>query len=97
MAVTAHYIHETPSESKMRARLIAFRHIPGSHEGATIGSTFIEILRGLKIEHKIGQITADNASNNNTMLGWMEDALSEQSIAFSRLENRLKCVPLSSR
>jgi hypothetical protein len=92
MAVTAHYIHETPSQLKCRARLIAFRHIPGTHEGAAIGSHFVDILVGLKIEHKVGQITADNASNNNTMVGWIEDALTARSIPFSRLSNRLRYV-----
>jgi hAT family C-terminal dimerisation region len=92
MAVTAHYIHETPSQLKCQARLIAFRHIPGTHEGAAIGSHFVDILVGLKIEHKVGQITADNASNNNTMLGWIEDALTACSIPFSRLSNRIRYV-----
>jgi hypothetical protein len=92
MAVTAHYVHETPAKLQLRCRLIAFRHIPGSHEGIIIGQHFVNILIELKIDHKVGQITADNASNNNTMLGWIEDALAERGIAFSRVANRLRYV-----
>jgi hypothetical protein len=90
MAVTAHYFVKTPSRIKLRTRLIAFRHMPGSHEGSAIGECFLNILMGLGIHHKIGQVTADNASNNGTMIGWIEEALSDHMISFSRLENRLR-------
>lgn len=90
MAVTAHYIHEARGRLLLRTRLIAFRHIRGSHEGVVIGQRFLEILTELGINHKIGQITADNASNNNTMLAWIEEALTESGIPFSRLENRIR-------
>lgn len=96
MAVTAHYVHEGSSHLKLRIRLIAFRHIPGSHEGAAIGRHFVEILTDLKIQHKIGQITADNASNNHTMVGWIEDALAEYGIPFCRLANRVWYVKFLS-
>jgi hypothetical protein len=92
MAITAHYVHEGPSRLKLHVRLIAFRHIPGSHEGAAIGYHFVDILTDLKLENKIGQITADNASNNHTMIGWIEDALVERGIPFCRLANRIRYV-----
>lgn len=95
MAVTAHYMHETTMKIKLQVRLIAFRHIPGSHEGIALGRHFVNILTDLQLHHKIGQITADNASNNNTMVEWIEEALTERGIEFSRLANRIRYVSLA--
>ncbi len=83
----AHYMHDSHDRPRLQVRLIAFRHVPGSHDGAVIGRHFVDILVDLKIQHKIRQITADNASNNHTMVGWIEDALDECGIPFCRLAN----------
>jgi NADPH-dependent 7-cyano-7-deazaguanine reductase QueF len=90
MAITAHYIIETTASIKLKSRLIAFRHVPGTHEGSVIGNVFVDVLDELKIKHKIGLITVDNASNNNTMMAWIEDALTQHGIPFDRLQNRLR-------
>jgi hypothetical protein len=92
MAVTAHYFVETTVKIWLRTRLIAFRHVPGSHTGIVLGYHFHDILVEFGIDHKVGQITADNASNNNTMMTWIEDALTERGVSFSRLSNRIRYV-----
>jgi hypothetical protein len=92
MGVTAHYIIEALSHIKLQSCLIAFRYILGSHDGAVIGRHFLDILTGLGIEHKIGMITSDNASNNNTALVWIEAALEERGIPFSCLSNHGRLV-----
>ncbi len=87
MAVTAHYILETPSAIILKSCLIAFRYVAGSHDGTTIGQTFLNILEELGLEHKIGQITSDNASNNVSVMEWIESALTECGIKFSAISN----------
>ena len=92
MAVTAHYILETPSSVQLRSRLIAFRYVPGSHDGLTIGAVFIEILDEFQVLDKIGQITSDNASNNTSAMICMENVLDNRGIIFSRLANHSRYV-----
>jgi hypothetical protein len=90
MAITAHFLQETPSGFRLQARLIAFQHMPGSHDGASLGTAFVDILERHKLTRKVGQITADNASNNGTMTEAMEAALTLRGIPFSHVENRVR-------
>jgi hypothetical protein len=92
MAVTAHFVQEKDSGWTLEARLIAFKSMPGSHDGVTLGNTFVDILEQHKLTHKVGQITADNASNNGSMMEAMENALISCGIPFSRTENRVRCA-----
>jgi hypothetical protein len=92
MSITAHYIVEDHEHVKIRSRLIALRHIPGTHEGPAIGTHFLDILDKFNIAHKIGQITTDNASNNDTMLRHIEQVMTSRSIPFSPLDNRIRYV-----
>jgi hypothetical protein len=94
MSVTAHYIVEDHEHVKIRSRLIALCHIPGTHEGSAIGNHFLDILNKFNITHKIGQITTDNASNNDTMLKHIEEILTSHGIPFSPLDNRIRYVYL---
>jgi hypothetical protein len=91
MAVTAHFVEDL--DVTLESRLIAFRHVPGSHEGAKLGEVFVKILNEYGILHKIGVITADNASNNDTMLAYIEDFLTAEGIPFCRHQNIIRYVP----
>jgi hypothetical protein len=90
MAITAHFIQEKESGWTLEARLVAFHSMPGSHDGESLGNTFVDILEKLELTHKVGQITADNASNNGTMTEAMENALTARGIPFSRADNRVR-------
>jgi len=46
----------------------------------------------VKIAFKIGQITLDNASNNNTMMEHLELLLKRRDIPFDRHGNRIRFV-----
>lgn len=87
MAITAHWVD---SNFALQARLIAFQYMPGSHDGATLGNAFVKILREHQLDHKVGQITADNASNNGTMMEAMETALITNGIEFSHQQQRVR-------
>lgn len=91
MSVTAHWIDESEDPWKVECRLIAFKHMPSSHTGKVLGDAFVDVLRHNGLMEKIGQITADNASNNASMMEEIEQTLIAAGIPFSRFENRIRC------
>jgi hypothetical protein len=92
MAVTAHFVKEKAEIRTLEARLIAFQHMPGSHDGQTLGQTFVDILERFNLTKKVGCITADNASNNGTMTEEIEKAMALREIPFSRTQNYIRYV-----
>jgi hypothetical protein len=53
MAVTAHYIASGPTRPHQRAALVAFRKISGAHTGRNMAKYMAEVLRDLRITHKV--------------------------------------------
>ncbi|PPQ81719.1 hypothetical protein CVT26_007781 [Gymnopilus dilepis] len=67
-AVTGHWIKEvSPTEWVEREALFGFTPMNTSHSGTHLGQALYKICNRLAIVHKIGHITCDNASNNDTM------------------------------
>ncbi|RXW14039.1 hypothetical protein EST38_g11815 [Candolleomyces aberdarensis] len=101
MAVTAHWIEsrtiltaEGPVTSLvLREDLIAFHNMPGRHTGEHLGTALLHVLDRLKIAAKIGWVTLDNASNNETMMEHLEFLLDQRQIVFSAKDNRICCFP----
>ncbi|KAJ2921202.1 hypothetical protein H1R20_g15892, partial [Candolleomyces eurysporus] len=101
MAVTAHWIEaktvqtaEGPVTSlNLRADLIAFHNLPGRHTGEHLGTALLHVLDRLKIVGKIGWITVDNASNNDTMMEHLAVLLNRHRITFLARNNRIRCFP----
>ncbi|KAN0111515.1 Ribonuclease H-like domain containing protein [Russula decolorans] len=103
MAVTAHWIEakEVQTSSglqqvlELRADLINFHRVPGHHSGAHLAHTFKFITDRIGITHKIGWITLDNASNNDTLMGALEEKLKSEfsHLRFNSVENRIRCFP----
>ncbi|KAJ2918846.1 hypothetical protein MD484_g1605, partial [Candolleomyces efflorescens] len=94
MAVTAHYLVKSASgHLTLRSRLVAFRHIQGSHAGANIGRVFVNILKEINCLHKVSTVTLDNASNNNTSMEEICDELRALGIPFDATGNRIRCFP----
>jgi hypothetical protein len=94
MAVTAHYIKESLGKKgplwTLEGRLIAFKHIPGSHTGEALGKAFYDILVKCGLTRKVGWFTADNASNNKTMTEEVERVLKEEGIEFDANEQYIR-------
>ncbi|CCO37618.1 hypothetical protein BN14_11775 [Rhizoctonia solani AG-1 IB] len=90
MSVTAHFINE---QGALVNHLIAFRKINGHHTGANIGHTLFEVLQESGIADKIGYITLDNASNNNTLMQELADLLHAYGTKFNPANNRVRCFP----
>ncbi len=67
---TIHYIND---EWEMKQELLAFKFLEGEHEGESLSVTFIDVLEDFGIADRLLGVTADNASNNSTMMAHMED------------------------
>ncbi|KAJ2928061.1 hypothetical protein H1R20_g9035, partial [Candolleomyces eurysporus] len=94
MAVTAHYYARKPDEGiAYRSGLVAFHYTPGGHSGDELSQHFFKIMDDLDVLHKIGSLTMDNASNNNTLMAAIELKLQELDIPFSADGNRIRCFP----
>jgi hypothetical protein len=72
-AVTGHWIEETsPGIWTLKSALLGFTQMNTTHSGILLGRALFKILRRYNIVHRIGWVTCDNASNNNTMLEHLE-------------------------
>ncbi|KAL4262028.1 Zinc finger BED domain-containing [Pleurotus pulmonarius] len=78
---------------RLRADLIGFHHIPGSHTGEHISNIFLFVLDRIQITSRIGWVTVDNASNNDTFLHHLEAELKHRNIPFSHIKHHIRCFP----
>ncbi|EUC58850.1 HAT family dimerization protein, partial [Rhizoctonia solani AG-3 Rhs1AP] len=90
MAVTAHYIDAL---GILHDHLIAFRKLDGHHTGINIAHALHEVLQESGIADKIGYITLENASNNNTAMTELAEQVEEQGNKFHPDWNRIRCFP----
>ncbi|QRV75249.1 hAT family dimerization protein [Ceratobasidium sp. AG-Ba] len=88
MAVTAHYINEA---GRLTEHLLAFRRVNGSHTGANVGKSLFSVFVEFGITEKIGHITLDNASPNDTLMKELQTVLTEKEIPFGHDINRIRC------
>ncbi|EUC54139.1 hAT family dimerization protein, partial [Rhizoctonia solani AG-3 Rhs1AP] len=90
MCITAHFHN---AQKRQVNRLIAFRVIEGSHTGGCLAKNFFEVMEEFGIIRKLGWITMDNASNNDSMMTQLEEYMVTQGMDFDRHGNRLRCFP----
>ncbi|EUC54341.1 hAT family dimerization protein, partial [Rhizoctonia solani AG-3 Rhs1AP] len=90
MCITAHF-HD--AHRRQVNRLIAFRVIEGSHTGGRLAENFFEVMEEFGIVQKLGWITMDNASNNDSMMAQLEEYMVTRGMDFDRHGNRLRCFP----
>lgn len=82
MAITGYFIDQDWNYCEV---LLGFEPLHGSHSGAHLSETVIQILKKHGIDNRVLSITTDNASNNSTMMASVQEiakspALSETSI-----------------
>ncbi|KAJ3572595.1 hypothetical protein NP233_g2975 [Leucocoprinus birnbaumii] len=101
LAITAHWIETkttlTPNgphhKLYLRADLAGFLYLPGHHTGKHIANAFLSVLDRLDIALKIGSITLNNASNNDTFLTSLKASLGSWGILFDNMKQRIRCFP----
>ncbi|CAF1396264.1 unnamed protein product [Rotaria magnacalcarata] len=65
-AITMHYVDQT---GQLRAHLLAFNHISGSHTGENLFMEYDRVSTSFSIGGKIVRLITDNASNNLSAFG----------------------------
>lgn len=94
MAITAHFCKlDNEGDLRLETQLLAFRHVETDHRGLSLAKVFFDILREYGITEKIGQITLDNASNNNTFMSSLCAMIDVTGRTFSAQGNRVRCFP----
>ena len=62
---TIHYISD---DWQMKDNLLAFKFLEGEHDGESLSVAFIDVLEDFGIADRLLGVTADNATNNSTMM-----------------------------
>ena len=79
LGVVGHWA--TPS-GELCSTTLGFRRFFGSHSGANIAETVLKILDTYEIASKLGYITTDNATNNDSALIELSKSLALRNIPF---------------
>ncbi|KAJ7019122.1 hypothetical protein C8F04DRAFT_921005, partial [Mycena alexandri] len=85
---------DIPHRTKLRKRIIEIwdEHLDTLQDELGVehlATAFMHIINRIKITHKIGWITLDNASNNDTFMVFLEAELTRLKIPFLRNERRI--------
>jgi hypothetical protein len=72
MTVTGYLLDQ---EWNYRKLLLGFEPLHGSHTGSYLSTILFELLEKYQITNRVLTITTDNASNNSTLMGSLQEAL----------------------
>ncbi|PIA29150.1 hypothetical protein AQUCO_06200023v1 [Aquilegia coerulea] len=87
LCITAHFITK---DWKLHKRVISFPMLPSPHTGKIIGEAMYANLLNWNICDKIGTVTLDNASNNDSAVARLKDSLFENDFLCRELFH-LRC------
>lgn len=85
IGVTAHYITD---DWELRAELLSFRDLPGSHTGENMAEVLYDILQVARIKDRLMNATADNLSTNDKCLRLLSQKLAAEGIDFNGRDQR---------
>jgi hypothetical protein len=88
---TIHYIDDNWQSQE---GLLAFKYLQGEHDGLSLSKAMIEVLEDYGFAKRLLGVTADNASNNTTMMAQMENYYYQKypEAGFSVAWNQIECV-----
>lgn len=72
MAVTGYFLD---SEWNYREILLGFEPLHGAHSGANLSTVVLKLLQEHQITDRVLAFTTDNASNNNTLMSSVQEAV----------------------
>ncbi|KAJ5582500.1 hypothetical protein N7535_001120 [Penicillium sp. DV-2018c] len=82
-----------------REALLRFEHIQGSHTGANLSQTVVQLLEEHGITNRVLSVTTDNASNNKTLVDCVKETMesidSSDDIAIIRVPCIAHVIQLS--
>jgi hypothetical protein len=89
MAITGYFIDQ---EWNYRELLLGFEPLHGSHTGAYLSTVLLELLEKHQITNRVLTVTTDNASNNGTLLGSLQDAVESLELPGNIPVIRIPCI-----
>jgi hypothetical protein len=93
MAITLHWICCTKEgELKLMTALGGFCFVKNKHDGRNIAQHLVNVLTELYILDRIGGITLDNASNNDSAMAELEDYFEECGLKYNAKQQQVRCV-----
>lgn len=105
MAITGYFIDK---DWQYREVLLGFEPLHGPHSGVNLSSVLLDILLQHKIEDRVFASTTDNASNNQTLVDTLQQAISEDTtlirvpclahviqLSLNELLGHIKACPLN--
>ncbi|KAH0282303.1 hypothetical protein KCU62_g9823, partial [Aureobasidium sp. EXF-3399] len=89
LSITARFI---ASDGKLSKALLALYKLPSGHAGAERAPLFFDTIVNYGIKQKVGYITSDNATCNDTMMSHLATLSSERlSIDRDPIQHRTRC------
>lgn len=88
MAITGYFIDQDRNYHEV---LLGFEHLHGSHTGSNLSNTVVQILQHHKIADRVLSITTDNATNNNTMMNGIQEAV-QSFLQCGTSDFRVPCI-----
>lgn len=89
MAITGYFLDQ---EWNYREILLGFEPLHGSHTGAYLSTILLDLLKRHRITNRVLTITTDNASNNGTLLGSLQEALKSLELPSHIPVIRIPCI-----
>lgn len=104
MAITGYFIDE---DWQYHEVLLGFEPLHGTHSGVNLSTVLLDILLRHKVEDRVFAITTDNASNNQTLVNALQQAISDDTLirvpclahviqlSLNELLGHIKAIPLN--
>jgi len=75
----------------LQSATLGFEHFYGPHSGRNIALSFLGVLDKYEIDTKVGYVTTDNASKNDTAGVELGARLQERKIHFDPITSSVRC------
>ena len=88
---TLHFIDDSWN---IQDSLLAFKLLEVEHDGQSLANAFLDVMDDFDLTHGLLGVTADNTSNNSSMMVQLEDYYSRNylSSGFSLSWNQIQCM-----
>jgi len=79
------------TKGDLKSATIGFHRFQGSHSGSNIASALWNILERFELTRKIGYMTTDNATNNDTAIAERAVYFEDIGVEFNPRQSRVRC------
>lgn len=89
LAITGHWIS---TDGLQKKALLGLPELEAGHKGSEVARLFLERIEQLGIADKIGCITSDNATANDTAMSAISSLLNDRTITWDPVQHRTRCL-----